>query len=159
MPPSLTFAGSRLNPAWVSAYLASPTRRRFADTDRRPEARMPDYHLTREETADLAAYLATRTDSAAFPAGLVEAPPLTRQEAVRGRQLFAEYGCLGCHQLGGTGARLGPALDGAGDRLLAPYVYALLRDPQAVIPGTPMKDFRLWDEENRALTAYMMSLH
>lgn len=35
---------------------------------------------------------------------------------------------------------------------------ALLKKPNAVIPGTAMKDFDLWPEEIRALTSFLMSL-
>jgi mono/diheme cytochrome c family protein len=120
---------------------------------------MPDYRLSAVEAADLAAFLATRTDTAMFPVPPITSPPLTSEEAARGRELVAEYACLGCHEISGAGSRLGPSLDGTGDRLQPAYVHALLMDPQAVVPGTPMKNFRLWDEETRALTAYLMALH
>ncbi len=37
----------------------------------------------------------------------------------RGRRLFAEVGCATCHQLGGRGGEIGPALDGLADRYTA----------------------------------------
>lgn len=52
---------------------------------------------------------------------------------------------------------MGPSLDGVGSRRRPEYVMALLLDPKRVIPGTAMKDNQLWEEEARALTAFLMS--
>lgn len=142
----------------MRSYLLDPHPRRWADEDRRPTVRMPDYRLLAAEAADLAAYLSTLTDSASFPTAAVTDPPLTERDALRGGELLVMYACLGCHELGGAGTRLGPALDGAGDRLQPAYVFALLADPQAVVPGTAMKDFDLWESDTRELTAFITTL-
>ena len=43
--------------------------------------------------------------------------------------------CLGCHELGGEGGRVGPSLSGP----WAPdHVYNMIRDPQRIVPGTIM---------------------
>jgi cytochrome c2 len=55
----------------------------------------------------------------------------------------------------GSGDAFGPDLDTAGDRLRPGYVYAFLMDPKGIIPHTPMRDFGLWQEEARNLTAYL----
>lgn len=68
------------------------------------------------------------------------------------------YACNGCHSIAGSGGRVGPALDKVGARLRPAYLYAFLKDPKGIIPGTPMKDFDLWDEEARSLTAYLSTL-
>jgi cytochrome c1 len=33
-----------------------------------------------------------------------------------------------------------------------------LQNPQAFIPGSPMRNFDLWEKEVQALTAYLISL-
>jgi cytochrome c1 len=38
------------------------------------------------------------------------------------------------------------------------YLAVFLKNPQAFIPGTPMKISELWEEEVQALVAYLMSL-
>ena len=46
--------------------------------------------------------------------------------------------CLGCHELGGEGGRIGPSLSQL-KRLRPPlYVYNMIRDPQRTVPGTIM---------------------
>jgi len=43
--------------------------------------------------------------------------------------------CLGCHELGGQGGRIGPSLSVLRS---ADYVSSMIRDPQRVVPGTIM---------------------
>jgi cytochrome c2 len=158
IPPSLKYAGSKLRAPWIIRYLQEPQRIRWLDTDTRPLVRMPDYQLGPSEASDLASFLATQTDSVGFPVRPIEAPPITETEAEEGRGLVAQYACTGCHTIGGSGNRVGPALDDIGSRLRPAYLYAFLMDPKGIIPGTPMKDFGLWHEEARSLTAYLTTL-
>jgi mono/diheme cytochrome c family protein len=46
--------------------------------------------------------------------------------------------CLGCHELGGTGGRIGPSLSSLKRWRPPDYVYAIIRDPQRTVPGTMM---------------------
>jgi cytochrome c2 len=158
IPPTLDHAGSMLREDWTREFLLHPHRIRWADHRKRPLLRMPDYELEPGEAADLTAYLATRTDSARFPSEPIADPPLTEADAAKGRELVGRYACRGCHVIEGKGDAFGPDLDAAGDRLRPGYTYAFLMDPKGVIPRTPMKDFGLWEEEARSLTAYLMTL-
>lgn len=159
IPPGLEAAGSRLRVDWMRIYLMSPHPVRWADQNLRPEVRMPDFRFTEGETDDLVAFLSQRRDSTLFDVRGPDAPPYSEQEIERGRSLIAEYNCRGCHSLGGSGARLGPDLDLVGERLNPEYIAAMLRAPQEVVPGTSMRDFGLWDDEVRCLTAYIAALH
>jgi mono/diheme cytochrome c family protein len=158
IPPTLEHAGSTLRSEWMIEYLVEPHRIRWADHRKRPALRMPDFQLEPKEAADLSAYLATCADTARFPSAPVEKPPLTEEEAREGRYLVARYACRGCHVIGGSGEALGPDLDAVGDRLRPAYIYTFLMDPHGIIPGTPMKDFHLWEAEARSLTAYLSTL-
>jgi len=55
------------------------------------------------------------------------------------------------------GNRIGPDLTHVGSRLGADYLDAFLQAPEAVIPGTAMKNFELWDEERAALVAFLLA--
>ena len=117
---------------------------------------MPDYHLSDQEANALAAYLSTHIDAVRFPP-LSEREAPTEQQLAEGKQLFAGYQCLGCHVLGAECARIGPELSHVGARLKPEYLDVFLADPQAIIAGTAMKDFQLWEDERVALVAYLES--
>lgn len=159
IPPSLEYAGDKLQADWIQAYLLSPHRIRWIDEGKRPVLRMPDFQLLPSEAMDLAAFLSGKTDSTLFPSGPMSSPPLTAEEVAEGRALVEQYACKGCHSIGGVGTEFGPTLDGVGSRLRPAYMYAFLKRPKTVIPGTPMKDLHLWDEEARSIAAYLSTLH
>lgn len=93
----------------------------------------------------------------------------------RGKRLFAESGCLGCHLYRGVGGVLGPDLTHVGDKGVHGYDFSHLpagvertplawleqhfMDPGAVSPGTVMPGIGSTREDARALAAYMLSLH
>jgi len=119
---------------------------------------MPALVVDSSDARDLAALLSTWRDT-------VLVPPVDGAEAwsdndalvVEGRNLFEQYQCRGCHRLEGSGVEIGPSLDRVGDRRRAAYVFALIQDPDRLIPGTAMENKSLWPEEARAITAYLMT--
>jgi len=157
VPPSLNIAGSRAPATWLASWIHDPEPLRYAAEGVRPRIRMPAVRATPAETQDLVAYLATLRDTTAFGPG--ESVVLGDSARIaEGELLFHQYQCAGCHQLGGQGGQVGPALDEVGRRRRPDYVVALLREPNAIVPGTAMKDFDLWDDEASALASYLMSL-
>ncbi len=90
----------------------------------------------------------------------------------RGRELFLEKGCLGCHKLGGRGGTLGPRLDGEGDKVAHAFPFAHvagertvaswhrehLKDPRKLVPGSKMPKLTLGDRDLDALTSFLLSL-
>lgn len=91
----------------------------------------------------------------------------------RGRQLFNEQGCMGCHAIDGRGGRRGPDLSDVGDSVIHDFDFSTIGsnaprnvegwlsrhflDPASVSPGSVMPA-TVSEAEARALTAYMMSL-
>lgn len=76
----------------------------------------------------------------------------------RGRDLFREVGCTGCHVAEGVGSRRIP-LDGVGSRLSADTLRAWVVDPRSVDPSVRKPAYDdLPEEEVDALVAYMLSL-
>jgi mono/diheme cytochrome c family protein len=52
--------------------------------------------------------------------------------------------CLGCHELGGEGGRIGPSLSELKGRRTPDHVYLMIRDPQSTImPRVPMNQATL----------------
>ena len=94
------------------------------------------------------------------PASGEAAPLLTSGEAV-----IDEYGCASCHDLGGSGADLGPSLYGVGKRMSRATLMESIIDPNAVIADGFDADFMPADfgEEMRGtelllLTDYLIAL-
>ncbi|MEE9296787.1 MAG: cytochrome b N-terminal domain-containing protein [Phycisphaerae bacterium] len=156
LPPDLSYAGSKLRQAWIRDYLLEPKPIRYESDGVRPTLRMPEFHFSATEATALAVYLSEQTDSARFPP-LPSGRQPTPGQVEEGRQLFANYQCLGCHVLDSEGNRIGPDLTHVGARLRGEYLDVFLRNPEALIPGTSMKNFQLWDEEREALVAFLDS--
>lgn len=51
--------------------------------------------------------------------------------------------CLGCHELGGDGGRIGPSLSNVGARRSRDHIAAMIGDPQRIVPGTMMPKVRM----------------
>lgn len=87
-------------------------------------------------------------------------PPAQVDKLVeRGKRLYEnKYGCNACHSLDGEGGKIGPALDRAGFRLNATWVYRWLKNPQAMDSATRMPALGLSDEDAKAVTLYVETL-
>ena len=88
------------------------------------------------------------------------APLLTSAEAI-----IDEYGCAACHDLDGSGADLGPPLNGMGERMGRALVMEAIIDPNAVIAEGYDADFMPTDfgeamrgSELLILTDYLLAL-
>ena len=77
----------------------------------------------------------------------------------RGKRLYEnKYGCDGCHSLASEGGKIGPALDRAGFRLNATWIYRWLKNPQAMDSATRMPALGLSDADAKAVTMYVATL-
>lgn len=79
--------------------------------------------------------------------------------AQMGEQLVAEYGCRGCHRIGGEGAIKATDLTGITQRVADPALVPLrlwLQNPKGVKPNTAMPNFHLSDSEIDAILAYFV---
>ena len=84
---------------------------------------------------------APRPATGSGPAGIPPWEPLALSPfSMRKAETLLEdrWSCLGCHQLGEVGGRIGPRLDGIAERLRPAYVRHLIGDPGHLAPGTIM---------------------
>jgi ubiquinol-cytochrome c reductase cytochrome b subunit len=89
----------------------------------------------------------------------LHAVPRVDPAVARGKQLFAQFGCAGCHRVHGEGGAVGPDLSFEGDtRPDRAWHLRHFRDPQAVTPASIMPKFPLSDGQLHDLTDYMLSL-
>ncbi|MFP5228253.1 MAG: c-type cytochrome [Acidobacteriota bacterium] len=155
MAPDLTAEGSSVQPQWLNEFLGNPNTLRPALI-----RRMPRFNLSEAERAELTDYIMTvyqipevQADSmplSGYPPALVE----------QGRQLFySKYGCQGCHMVDPMQDKgyIGPPLTTVGSRLTAAWIYAWLKNPQALRPGTIEPNRDMSDDDARALTAFLMA--
>jgi mono/diheme cytochrome c family protein len=91
---------------------------------------------------------------------------------VKGRELFMEMHCAGCHQIDGQGGAVGPDLSAFADKDPGGFSYDNVqgshskqswvmehfKDPQRVSPGSPMRAYAMNDYQIECLTSYVLSL-
>src|ERR1035437_4620368 len=87
-----------------------------------------------------------------LPADVPQAPKLAR-----GRAVFEDLGCIGCHKLHGSGGMIGPELESVGARRSPEWLIAHFKNPAAVTPLSAMPPIKASDDDLDALTLYVLS--
>lgn len=92
---------------------------------------------------------------------------------IKGREIFKEMHCAGCHQIERQGGAVGPDLSAFADKDPGNFSYANLdkgshskqawviehfRDPKKVSPGSPMRTYAMNDYQIECLASYVLSL-
>lgn len=87
------------------------------------------------------------------------AVPRTDPAVARGKALYTQFGCAGCHRIHGEGGAVAPDLSAIGDtRPDRAWHIRHFRDPASVSPGSFMPKFPLSDQQLEDLASYMVSL-
>ncbi|MCF6149540.1 MAG: c-type cytochrome [Candidatus Kuenenia sp.] len=77
----------------------------------------------------------------------------------RGKKLFEELGCYGCHDTKGFGEYkdriIGPSLRNIKNKVKPEWITDWIKDPKGFRPTTRMPNFMLSEEESRAIAAYL----
>jgi mono/diheme cytochrome c family protein len=76
----------------------------------------------------------------------------------RGKQLFTEQGCYGCHTIEKFGTPIANDLSHVGSKYDLAFLTRWLRDPSAQKPTAHMPKIALSETEAEALAAYLASL-
>jgi mono/diheme cytochrome c family protein len=153
MAPDLTLEGSAVQRAWLNDFLKNPN-------TLRPSLirRMPRFNLTDGERAELTDYMMTVYQSPAIDRDSMPLTGYSAAEVEQGKQLFySKYACQSCHIVDSKADKgyIGPTLSQVGSRLNAAWIYAWLKNPQALRQDTAQPDFNMSDEDARALTAFL----
>ncbi|MBM4053477.1 MAG: c-type cytochrome [Planctomycetes bacterium] len=76
-----------------------------------------------------------------------------------GKTLFDELGCHGCHETKGSDEYknriIGPSLRNIKNKVKPEWITDWIRNPKGFRPTTMMPNFRLSEEESRAIAAYL----
>jgi len=83
-------------------------------------------------------------------------PLSTFQQSKAESLLRNRLSCLGCHELGGEGGRVGPSLSDL-KRIRTPdYVYRMIRDPQGTAPHTIMPRVPMTQATLELIASYLV---
>ena len=157
----ITYEGSKVNRQWLYLFLKRPYSMRRTITIAMPIFNFPD-----DDAHFMADYL-----SQVFvdrDLGVTWKTSQKSADATRGKALFDTKGCIACHQVHEQGGDVGPSLTiqvpefgqgtWVGDKLRGEWIFAWLKNPQALVPGTLEPNLGLTDQEALDLTAYLLSL-
>ncbi len=144
--PDLSLQGSRVLADWLAEYLSDPVTIRPSGPVPGLGGQMPDFRLASAEVSVITGYLMDRSAFAVAAWEPAELSPFSMEKAET--LLRDRWSCLGCHQLGDDGGRVGPRLDGIVHRLQPGYVRLLIEDPahlaaDIVMPGSLEQPDRL----------------
>ncbi|MEL6342820.1 MAG: c-type cytochrome [Myxococcota bacterium] len=147
--PSLEAARARLEPSWVSHWLADPHDVRPALSEG-----MPRFDLDDEQRESIAEWLA------AGQATVAETPPPSTERIDAGRALYAQKGCPACHTFGAQTAAapnpMAPDLAVTRHRMTPDRVAAWIQDPQQVSSAATMPAMGVSAEEAVAIRDYLL---
>ena len=154
MAPDLTWEGSSVQRQWLIDFLRNPN-------TLRPSLirRMPRFNLSDSDNKELTDYILAVYQSPSVDPDFTLANSPANVE--HGRQLFySKYACQSCHIADTKNDKgyIGPTLTQVGLRLTPAWVYAWLKNPQALRAGTTEPNQNMSDDDARALTAFLMSL-
>ena len=96
-------------------------------------------------------------DIYAFMAASNNPPPLVLKKsavvpvALSGTQIVTQYGCSGCHKIGGTGGIIAPDLQGVFERRDEAWIRTQIQHPRQHNPLTVMPDFGFTDDQVAAI--------
>lgn len=156
LAPDLSYEGSAVQAPWLNDFLKNPNTLRPALT-----RRMPRFNLSDADRKLLTDYIMVVYQSPTIDPD--KAPPAVNPPALvdQGRQLFySRYACQSCHVANTQTDKgyIGPVLTQVGLRLTPAWIYAWLKDPQALRPGTIEPNQNISDADARAITAFLMTL-
>lgn len=157
--PSLRYAGSKFNKAFLVSWLQEPLPIRPLKYNTLTE-KNPSNHkkLSPKEAANVVNYLMTLRSTDIEPLNI------KAKESILAKKIFSvRYSCYSCHQVRGqgssgvTGGLSGPSLVEAGIRLNPDWIYAFLSSPRDLLPKGSMPVYAgiISDEDLKELTKYI----
>jgi mono/diheme cytochrome c family protein len=164
--PELTKVGSKVNEAWLVAWLRNP--KSYME-----HADMPRYGWSDEDLYKVSQYVMNKLTDSDLMTNVPQLGAPSDEEVKTGKRLFTEKGCASCHSLSGVGPQrdFGPDLTALGaknaselefgsakiDHNLVSYLQAKLQDPLAVNPAARMPQYSWNQADLEAVTTALLS--
>lgn len=163
--PELTKVVERRGPEFIKAILKDPAAMYPG------ERKMVNYRFSESQIQDLLAFLTWvgQMDLNGFPpkpdlggpaasqAKIVSLTSSASAAEVERPQVFGQV-CLACHSIGGSGGKVGPALDDIGSRRNKDFLVSWLKDPMAIKPDSKMPKLPLGEADIESLANYLSRL-
>lgn len=144
--PDLTqMPANHRNPAWMVPHFKAPA-------EVAPGSAMPPVRLKDSELNALSLFVLRLTPENEMD--LLSAPVY----AVKGATLYQDSHCSACHQLRGNGMKIGPALDGVGDRHDRAWLEQHFKDPKSVSKDSKMPAYRFDPEQMDSICNYLLQM-
>jgi quinol-cytochrome oxidoreductase complex cytochrome b subunit len=139
MPPA------HRNAAWMIPHFQNPAKVV-------PGSSMPPVQLKDPDLNALSAFVLKLTPE--NEQALLSAP----DDVVQGAMVYQANHCGSCHQIAGAGMKIGPVLDGVGQRRDRAWLEKHFVDPQGTSPGTVMPPYKFSPPDLDAITKYLLQL-
>jgi ubiquinol-cytochrome c reductase cytochrome b subunit len=144
--PDLTqMPANHHNPKWMVPHFKAPA-------EVVPGSAMPPVRLKDSELNALSLFVMRLTPE--NEADLLSAPAL----AVKGATIYQESHCNACHQLEGSGMKIGPPLDGVGDRHDRAWLEQHFQDPRSVSKDSKMPAYKFDVDQMAAICGYLLQM-
>lgn len=117
-----------------------------------PGSQMPRVELSNSQLNALAAFLLKLNEKNA------EAIQSAPQFAVDGALVYQKNQCFACHQVNGSGMKLGPVLNGVGERREKQWLIDHFNEPAKLSPGSTMPPYKFNPKDMESITTYLMGI-
>jgi len=142
--PILNHVGNRRTKDWLKRWLVDPQ-------EVKAGTKMPKFDFPPEQLQQAMDYLINMKKE--FNTKEILAKNISPEE--KGRLLFDDYDCLGCHRVGSEGRFIGPDLTWIGMRKTQDWEKIWLADPPGFKPDTFMPNFHIPEKGIGALAAFL----
>ena len=157
LAPDLSAENQRVTKEWLRAYLKNPKPVRPFGFYPGSGGRMPDYRLSGEEVAHLTEYFFSRKQANISHSKKFKIKKLSAFAMEKAKTLLhTKLSCLGCHQLGSEGGKVGPNLSNLKSRLQPSFVYQMVQNPMEIAPGTIMPKVNLPQKTLNLIVNYLL---
>jgi ubiquinol-cytochrome c reductase cytochrome b subunit len=131
--------------AWLVMHFKEPA-------EMVPGSAMPPVRLRDSELNSLSLFVMKLTQQ--NEEDLLSAPA----KAVLGAQIYTDNHCTACHSLQGSGMKVGPALDGVGDRHDRKWLEEHFKNPSALSKGSKMPAYKFDATQMEAICDYLLQM-